>query len=114
MTSKSIITNWTDAKRALFSNQPMVMQHRLAESGLFTEETLAEVIDKIPASNYHLHTMGYDYENPEWQEGVLGGVPVSRLEPGKLELENLLVVAATELTSNDDIAAYAAALKEVI
>jgi len=47
-------------------------------------------------------------------KGVLGGVPVSRLEPGKPELENLLVVAATELTSDADIAAYAAALKEVI
>lgn len=47
-------------------------------------------------------------------KGVLGGVPVSRLEPGKPELENLLVVAATELTSDADIAAFAAALKEVI
>ncbi len=48
------------------------------------------------------------------EKGVLGGVPVSRLEPGKKELENLLVVAATELTSDADIAAFAAALKEVI
>jgi glycine dehydrogenase subunit 1 len=48
------------------------------------------------------------------EKGVLGGVPVSRLEPGQPELENLLVVATTELTSNDDIAAFAAALKEVI
>jgi len=46
-------------------------------------------------------------------KGVLGGVPVSRLEPGKADLENLLVVAATELTSDADIAAFAAALKEV-
>lgn len=48
------------------------------------------------------------------EKGVLGGVPVSRLEPGNKELENLLVVAATELTSDADIAAFGAALKEVI
>lgn len=47
-------------------------------------------------------------------KNVLAGVPVSRLEPGKKELENHLVVAATELTSDADIEALASALKEVI
>lgn len=47
-------------------------------------------------------------------KNVLAGVPVSRLEPGKKELENLLVIAATELTSDADIEALASALKEVI
>ncbi|MTI00566.1 aminomethyl-transferring glycine dehydrogenase subunit GcvPA [Roseibium sp. RKSG952] len=48
------------------------------------------------------------------QKGVLGGVPVSRLEPGKKDLENLLVVAATEVNTDEDRAAFAAALKEVL
>jgi glycine dehydrogenase subunit 1 len=37
------------------------------------------------------------------QAEILAGVPVSRLEPGKPELDNLLVLAATELTTDDDI-----------
>ncbi|WP_150526187.1 aminomethyl-transferring glycine dehydrogenase subunit GcvPA [Roseibium sediminis] len=47
-------------------------------------------------------------------KGILAGVPVSRLVPGKAELENLLVVAATEVNTDEDRAAFAAALKEVL
>jgi glycine dehydrogenase subunit 1 len=48
------------------------------------------------------------------QKGVLGGVPVSRLEPGRPELADLIVVAATEVNTDADRAAYVAALKEVL
>ncbi|WP_417675962.1 aminomethyl-transferring glycine dehydrogenase subunit GcvPA [Roseibium sp.] len=48
------------------------------------------------------------------EKGILGGVPVSRLEPGKPELENLLVVASTEVNTDEDRAAFADALKEVL
>jgi glycine dehydrogenase subunit 1 len=55
----------------------------------------AQVIDKLAA------------------KGVLGGVPVSRLSPGKA-LANLILVASTEINTDDDRAAYVAALKEVL
>lgn len=48
------------------------------------------------------------------EKGVLGGVPVSRLEPGKGDLENLLLVAASEVNSDEDRAAFVTALKEVL
>ncbi|MXN66094.1 aminomethyl-transferring glycine dehydrogenase subunit GcvPA [Stappia sp. GBMRC 2046] len=47
-------------------------------------------------------------------KGVLGGVPVSRLEPGNKDLENLLVVASTEVNTDEDRAEFAKALKEVL
>jgi glycine dehydrogenase subunit 1 len=47
-------------------------------------------------------------------KGVLGGVPASRLEPGRPELTDLIVVAATEVNTDDDRAAYAKALTEVL
>ena len=47
-------------------------------------------------------------------KGVLGGVPVSRLEPDRPELADLIVVAATEINTDADRAAYAQALKEVL
>jgi len=56
----------------------------------------AEVIEKLAA------------------KGVLGGVPVSRLEPGRPELARLIVVAATEVNTDEDRAAYVAALTEVL
>jgi len=47
------------------------------------------------------------------QKGVLGGVPASRLYPGK-GLDNLLLVAATETNTQGDLDAFEAALKEVL
>jgi glycine dehydrogenase subunit 1 len=56
----------------------------------------AKVIDKLAA------------------KGVLGGVPMSRLDHDKPELAGLIVVAATEINSEADRQAYVAALKEVL
>ena len=47
------------------------------------------------------------------EEGVLAGVPVSRLLPDA-GLDNLLLVASTEVNTDDDRAALCAALKEVL
>ena len=46
--------------------------------------------------------------------GVLGGVPASRLDPGRPELNDLVVVASTEVNTDEDRAAYAAALAGVL
>ncbi|MBB3930572.1 glycine dehydrogenase subunit 1 [Kaistia hirudinis] len=46
--------------------------------------------------------------------GILAGVPVSRLEPGRPDLGNLLVVASTEVNTVEDRTAFAAALQEVL
>jgi glycine dehydrogenase subunit 1 len=47
------------------------------------------------------------------ERGVLAGVPVSRLLPGA-GLDDLLLVASTEVNTDDDRAALCAALKEVL
>lgn len=47
-------------------------------------------------------------------KGILAGVPASRLEPGQPDTEDLLILAATELTTDDDIAALCSGLKEVL
>jgi len=46
------------------------------------------------------------------RRGILAGVPASRLLPDDPSVANLIVLAATELTSDGDIAALAAALTE--
>lgn len=46
-------------------------------------------------------------------QGVLAGVPVSRLLPNA-GLDNLLLVASTEVNTDDDRAAFCAVLKEVL
>lgn len=48
------------------------------------------------------------------RKGVLGGVPAARFEPDNPDLADLIIVAATELNTEEDRAAYVAALKEVL
>jgi glycine dehydrogenase subunit 1 len=45
---------------------------------------------------------------------VLGGVPVSRLIPGDPTLENLIVVAATETNTDEDVSRFVRTLTEVL
>jgi glycine dehydrogenase subunit 1 len=47
------------------------------------------------------------------ERGVLAGVPVSRLLPGA-DLDDLLLVASTEVNTDDDRAAFVVAVKEVL
>jgi glycine dehydrogenase subunit 1 len=46
------------------------------------------------------------------KRGILAGVPASRLLPDDRSVDNLLILAATELTSDADVATLAAALTE--
>ena len=48
------------------------------------------------------------------ERGVLGGIPVSRLYPGEPDLEHLLLVAATELNTADDMDALVSTLTEAL
>lgn len=48
------------------------------------------------------------------ERGILAGVPASRLYPHKAEQGPHLIVAATELNSDEDIEAYGVALKDVL
>ena len=47
-------------------------------------------------------------------EGVIGGVPASRLFPDSPELDKLIIVAATEMTTPADRDAYSRALAKVL
>jgi glycine dehydrogenase subunit 1 len=47
-------------------------------------------------------------------KGVLAGVPVSRLLPHDESVRDLLIVAATETTTDEDADALVAALSEVL
>jgi len=48
------------------------------------------------------------------EHDVLGGVPLSRLFPERDDIENHLLVTATETNTMDDVTAFAKALREVL
>ncbi len=48
------------------------------------------------------------------KKGVLAGVPAARLWPSEPDLDGVLIIAATELTADDDITALASGLEEAL
>src|SRR6266851_4337186 len=48
------------------------------------------------------------------KRGVLGGIPVSRFYPGRPDLADLLLVAATEMVASEDIDRFDSVLREVL
>jgi len=74
---------------------------RLVNDSFFNEFTLELPVEARPA----VHAMV--------EKGVLGGVSLGRLYPGVDSLKNGLVIAVTEVVSDEDIGALEAALKEV-
>jgi glycine dehydrogenase subunit 1 len=74
----------------------------LINDSFFNEFTLKLPVEARPA----VHAMV--------GKNVLGGVSLGRLYPGVDALENGLVVAVTETVTDEDIDAFAAALKEVV
>lgn len=95
---QSIIADWKQQYAGVFSKENLMLHHRLKDSGLFSREALAELIDKCDPSDYNLHTMGYDPENPEWRGGTVsdnnGKDVIKAIERGRMWLN---IVAAANV-----------------
>src|SRR5579884_1823274 len=74
----------------------------LVNDSFFNEFTLKLPLEARPA----IHALV--------ERGILGGVSLGRLYPGVEPLKNGVVVAVTETTTDEDIGALEAALKEVV
>ena len=72
--TNAIFESWTDQTRALFSKHTVKLRHTLPSNPLFTDEALAELIERIPRSNYSLVHMSHPTEPRHmWREGDLNG-----------------------------------------
>ncbi|MEO1042393.1 MAG: aminomethyl-transferring glycine dehydrogenase subunit GcvPA [Pseudomonadota bacterium] len=88
------------------------------ENAVKTAEAL-EAIDGVELLNEHFYNEftvrlpqnASDVVDALASQGIIAGVPGARLWPGSKEHDNLLIIAATELTTNEDIAALSDALK---
>ena len=86
---------------------------------------LADALEKVPGLELITHSffneMAVKLNRPAAAvvdglaaKGILAGVPVSRVDPEHPDVADLLVLAATELTTDDDIAALTAGLTEAL
>lgn len=51
-----------------------LFNHHFAESGLFTDEKLAELIERYPREYYMLNTMTAQGDAPEWRSGEINNI----------------------------------------
>ncbi|MEM9330662.1 MAG: hypothetical protein AAGA53_05005 [Pseudomonadota bacterium] len=96
---ESIISDWKPEYAENFGAESLLLHHRLSETGLFTHDALAELIDSYPQETYNLNTMGYDPENPEWREGIIknttGKDVIQAIQQGRMWL-NLRMVESVD------------------
>lgn len=72
--AQGVVDGWQNHYSSLFGKHTIKLQHRLAESGLFKEDVLSELIDRYPRGLYNLNTLGVDARKKNWREGHLGDV----------------------------------------
>ena len=67
--------NWLDLdqnRADRFGDHEVACKHRFAESGLFTDERIAELIERYPRANYNVNTMNRQGEQRFWRDGEIG------------------------------------------
>ncbi len=86
----SYLQDWTTAEYNALEEGVILAKHRLLDTGLFSDESLAKIIDTHPAECLHINTMGNDTNKFEWREGtrdgVSGDVVLETMKKGRLWL----------------------------
>ena len=77
--AQSLLEDWTPLEFDTLERGVMVARHRLAETGLFTDDVLAEIIDSHPAEHLSVNTMGKTKDKFDWREGDRNGVSGAEL-----------------------------------
>jgi glycine dehydrogenase subunit 1 len=88
----------------------------VALAGLLAKVPGVEVLNETFFNEFTIRVPGNGADVIEAlaAKGVLGGVPVSRLAPDNPDLADLVIVASTEVNTDEDRKAYVAALREVL
>jgi hypothetical protein len=74
MRNSELLPNWSVTNRQL-ETEIVVAKHRLAESGLFDDISLARIIDAHPTADLGVSTMGTDVTSPQdWRSGSAGSL----------------------------------------
>ena len=96
-TDQPQLLDWTPAQFNALGNSTIVGKHRMAESGLFEDDALAELIDNHPPDQITIAAMGDDAGKFTWMEGDRNGLSgreiLEVLKTGKIWV-NLLRVAS--------------------
>ena len=79
VTSASYLGNWTPEQYRMLEKAVLVAEHRIHETGLFSDEALCELIDRHPDNYLTIAAMGNDKNKFEWMTGERAGISASDL-----------------------------------
>jgi len=69
-----ILVDWDDNNALLWGHQPLLINHNLHRSPLFSRQALAELIEAYPREHYNLIQTGPRETRRVWREGDFGGL----------------------------------------
>lgn len=72
--TQPLLPDWTTEDFHTVEEGVLVAQHRLAETGLFTDDALAHILDTHPEADLSVSTMGVDPNVFDWRDGERNGV----------------------------------------
>ena len=85
-----LLKNWSSQDFEALEESVLVANHGFAETGYFTDEALAELLDQHPDDSLTISTMGSDPTRFEWIEGerndVSGQTLIELVQQGRLWL----------------------------
>lgn len=64
-----------DRQAERFGDHEISCKHNFADSGLFTDEKIARLIESYPREHYNINTMNRQGEQRFWRDGEIGDVP---------------------------------------
>jgi hypothetical protein len=79
MTTQQSLIESLPAEPGMPGRDLILGTHRLAESELFSDAGLARLIDRHPAEDLHIHTMGEDAGRYDWRRGERDGLSAEEL-----------------------------------
>ena len=90
------LTNWTASQAASLTSNVVRTSHRLADLDLFSDDSLADVLDRLPRQRLQVFTMGTDPNRPaDWtpvEVGVASGADVlAAVREGRLFVNARLI-----------------------
>lgn len=97
MTLTPLLRDWTPAQKADFLAAPVVFEHRMADSGLFTDEALIALADGYPGDAIDINLYDFDDEGQVTlrtgeRGGANGAALIEAAHKGRLWLNFLQVM----------------------
>jgi hypothetical protein len=74
MARDKVFTSWDDTHSLLWERQPIRLAHELHKSPLFSNDSLAELIERYPREHYSLVQTGAKESRRLWREGEIGNL----------------------------------------